>query len=51
MRLLRAKPPRRVRVVCIGPVTAKETKAAGLRVDAVAKEHTIAGLAAAAAAL
>ena len=49
MRLLRAKPHRRVRVAAIGPVTALAAKAAGLRVDAVAREHTIPGLAAAAA--
>jgi len=49
MRLLGRKPPRRVKVACIGPVTAKAAKAAGLRVDAVAMEHTISGLAAAAA--
>jgi len=48
MRLLRAKPPRRVRVVVIGPVTARAAKEAGLLVDAVAREHTIPGLAAAA---
>jgi uroporphyrinogen III methyltransferase/synthase len=48
MRLLRAKPPRRVRVAAIGPVTARAAAEAGLRVDAVAREHTIAGLAAAA---
>ena len=49
MGLLRGKPPRRVRVACIGPVTARAAKEAGLRVDAVAREHTIAGLAAASA--
>ncbi len=49
MRLLRGKPNRRTKIVCIGPVTARAAKEAGLRVDAVAKEHTIAGLAAAAA--
>ena len=48
MRLLRAKLPRRVRVAAIGPVTARAAKEAGLRVDAVAREHTIPGLAAAA---
>jgi uroporphyrinogen III methyltransferase/synthase len=48
MRLLGRKPPRRVRVACIGPVTAKAAKTAGLRVDAIAREHTIPGLAAAA---
>ena len=50
MRLLRGKPHRRTKVVCIGPVTARAAKEAGLRVDAVAKEHTIPGLAAAAVA-
>jgi uroporphyrinogen III methyltransferase / synthase len=50
MRLLRAKPPRRVKVAVIGPVTARAAKAAGLRVNAVAREHTIPGLAAAAVA-
>ena len=50
MRLLRGKPHRRVKIAAIGPVTAKGAKAAGLRVDAVAKEHTIPGLAAAACA-
>jgi len=49
MRLLRAKPPRRVLVACIGPVTASAAKQAGLRVDVSAGEHTIPGLAAAAA--
>lgn len=48
MRLLRGKPHRRVRVAVIGPVTARAAKEAGLRVDAVAREHTISGLAAAA---
>jgi uroporphyrinogen III methyltransferase / synthase len=47
MRLLKAKPPSSVKVVCIGPVTAKAAREAGLRVDAVAKQHTIPGLAAA----
>jgi uroporphyrinogen III methyltransferase/synthase len=50
MRLLRGKPHRRTKIVCIGPVTARAAKEAGLRVDAVAKEHTIPGLAAATAA-
>jgi uroporphyrinogen-III synthase len=50
MRLLRAKPPRRVKVAAIGPVTARMAKEAGLRVDAIAREHTIPGLAAAAVA-
>ncbi len=49
MRLLRGKPHRRVLVACIGPVTARAAKQAGLRVDVVAGEHTIPGLAAAAA--
>jgi uroporphyrinogen-III synthase len=31
-------------VACIGPVTAETARAAGLRVDAVASEHTIGGL-------
>lgn len=48
MRLLGGRPHRRTRVACIGPVTARAAKEAGLRVDAVAKEHTIPGLAAAA---
>jgi uroporphyrinogen III methyltransferase/synthase len=48
MRLLRAKPSRRVKIAAIGPVTARVAKEAGLRVDAVAREHTIPGLAAAA---
>ncbi len=48
MRLLRGKPHRRVRVAVIGPVTAGAAKEAGLRVDAVAREHTIPGLASAA---
>jgi uroporphyrinogen III methyltransferase/synthase len=34
-------------VVCIGPVTAKTAAEAGLRVDAVATEHTVEGLVAA----
>jgi uroporphyrinogen III methyltransferase/synthase len=33
-----------VRVVCIGPVTADTARECGLRVDAVAEEHTIPGL-------
>jgi uroporphyrinogen-III synthase len=48
MRLLRAKPPSRAKIAVIGPVTARAAKAAGLRVDSVAREHTIPGLAAAA---
>jgi len=39
-----------VKVAVIGPVTARAAKEAGLRVDAVAREHTIPGLAAAAVA-
>jgi uroporphyrinogen-III synthase len=35
------------KVVCIGPVTAREARARGLRVSAVAKPHTIEGLVAA----
>jgi len=35
----------RVAVACIGPVTADEARAAGLQVDALAKEATIPGLA------
>jgi uroporphyrinogen-III synthase len=35
------------KVVCIGPVTAKEARAHGLRVHAVARPHTIDGLVAA----
>ena len=41
---VRAVPPL---VVCIGPVTAETARAHGLHVDAVATEHTIAGLVAA----
>jgi uroporphyrinogen III methyltransferase/synthase len=48
MRLLRATPPRRVKIAVIGPVTVRAAEEAGLRVDAVAREHTIPGLAAAA---
>jgi uroporphyrinogen III methyltransferase / synthase len=48
MRLLGRKPPRRVKVACIGPITAKAAKESGLRVDVIAREHTIPGLAAAA---
>jgi len=51
MRLVRGKPHRRVKIAAIGPVTAKAAKAAGLHVHVVAKEHTIPGLAAAAATL
>jgi uroporphyrinogen III methyltransferase/synthase len=39
--------PRRPRVICIGPVTARTAREAGLRVDAVARPHTIDGLVAA----
>jgi uroporphyrinogen-III synthase len=35
------------RVVCIGPVTAREARARGLRVSAVANPHTIEGVVAA----
>ncbi len=35
------------KVICIGPVTAKEARARGFRVSAVAKPHTIDGLVAA----
>ncbi len=38
---------RPVRLVCIGPVTAKEARAQGLRVHAVADPHTTEGLVAA----
>jgi uroporphyrinogen III methyltransferase/synthase len=47
MRLLRGRPHRRALVCCIGPVTARVVREAGLWVDAVAREHTVAGLAAA----
>jgi len=47
MKLLKGKPPPRTKVVCIGPVTAKAARAAGLRVSAVARTHTIPGLVAA----
>jgi uroporphyrinogen III methyltransferase/synthase len=35
----------RPRIACIGPVTAKEARAAGFRVSSVARPHTIEGLA------
>jgi len=44
---LKGKPGRGTKVVCIGPVTAKAARAAGLRVHAVADPHTIPALAAA----
>jgi uroporphyrinogen-III synthase len=47
MKLLGGKPPTRTKVVCIGPVTAKAARAAGLRVSSVARTHTIPGLVAA----
>jgi uroporphyrinogen III methyltransferase/synthase len=47
MKLLRGKPPARTKVVCIGPVTAKAARQAGLRVTKVASTHTIPGLVAA----
>ena len=37
----------RVKTVCIGPVTASAARELGLRVDAVADEHTVEGLVAA----
>jgi uroporphyrinogen-III synthase len=40
-------PRRRPKVVCIGPVTARAARRAGMRVDAVASPHTIEGLVAA----
>jgi uroporphyrinogen-III synthase len=36
-----------VKTVCIGPVTAATARNLGLRVDAVAQEHTVEGLVAA----
>jgi uroporphyrinogen III methyltransferase/synthase len=48
--MLGGLPPRGVKVACIGPVTAAEARRLGLRVHAVAREHTIPGLAAAAVA-
>ena len=41
-----ADPPGRI-VACIGPVTAAEAEKRGLRVDIVAREHTVEGLVAA----
>jgi uroporphyrinogen-III synthase len=38
------EPARRPRYVCIGPVTAREARAAGLAVAAVARPHTVDGL-------
>jgi uroporphyrinogen-III synthase len=35
------------KVVCIGPVTAKEARAHGLTVHAIARPHTVEGVAAA----
>lgn len=49
LRLLGGRPFTTTRVACIGPVTARAAQDAGLRVDAIAAEHTIAGLARAAA--
>jgi uroporphyrinogen-III synthase len=37
-------PPEGAVVCCIGPVTAEVAREAGVRVDAVADEHTISGL-------
>jgi len=47
MKLLKGKPPASTKVVCIGPVTAKAARAAGLRVSKTAQTHTIPGLVAA----
>jgi uroporphyrinogen III methyltransferase/synthase len=47
MKLLKGKPPAATKVVCIGPVTAKAARSAGLRVSRVAGTHTIPGLVAA----
>ena len=43
----RAGGGRRPRVICIGPVTSRHARAAGWRVDAVARPHTVEGLVAA----
>ena len=40
-------PPDRVRVAVIGPATAEACRAAGIRIDALAAEHTVPGLVAA----
>ncbi|MBI2869731.1 MAG: uroporphyrinogen-III synthase, partial [Chloroflexi bacterium] len=40
----KAKVPNRVAIACIGPTTAATAKELGLRVDLVAREHTIPGL-------
>jgi uroporphyrinogen III methyltransferase/synthase len=50
VRLLGSTPPSTSKVVCIGPVTARAAREVGMRVAAVAKEHTIEGLAGAAVA-
>ncbi len=47
LRMLGGPPPGSSKIVCIGPVTADAAKQAGLHVTAVARQHTIAGLAAA----
>jgi uroporphyrinogen III methyltransferase/synthase len=47
MKLLDGTPPASTKVVCIGPVTAKAARAAGLRVSKTASTHTIPGLVAA----
>jgi len=39
--------PAKTKIVCIGPVTAKEARAAGMKVSKTAKPHTIPALAAA----
>jgi uroporphyrinogen III methyltransferase/synthase len=43
-------PPERVKVAAIGPSTAETCRAAGIRIDALAAEHTVPGLVAAIAA-